>query len=245
MTRLTFPADWRTVDGVFGGYVVARLLAAGSRVEGFEPLSVSVQFQGGVRPGACDLPVVVVHRGALTAVVEVQLVQEHRRATAVLKLGRGSSERIIHRDAPMLGVPAPETLPACPLPHGRFPYDDHLDIRLLADSDPPRSQRLRSWVRLDKTSMHLPLAAAACLLLDTAPPGPFFTDPVPLFVPTVDFTAHFAPAVPWDAAQWAFLVRETSWATRDFCVEEASLFTRGGSLIAQARQARRVRLPEE
>lgn len=245
MTTIEFDPSWRTADGMFGGYVIARLLQAGMIVEGFWPLSISAQFLGGVLPGGCEVRADVVHRGALTAVVQLDLVQKHRRAMAVVKLGRGSPDRIIDQREQAFPRAGPEGLPRLALPYGPFPYEQHLETRLVPDPRVRQCERTSGWVRMSSvTAVDLELAAA-CVLLDTLPPGLFFADPAPSFVPTVDFTAHFAPAVEWSARDWVFLVQDTRWSTRDFCAEEASLYTPDGVLIAQARQARRVRWPDK
>ncbi len=243
MANVKLHRSWRTAEGIFGGYVVARALQA-AVVDGFEPLSISVQFLGGVQPGECDLRVDTVHQGATTAVLNVDVVQEHRRAAGVVKLGRGAGDRIVDELKAMADLPRPEELPRGTLPYGPFPYEQHLETRLLPDPPQTRCVRTRGWVRIRAaTASKLPAPAAACVILDTLPPGLFFEIPAPAFVPTIDFTAHFAPHIEWGAGDWAFVVQNTRWATRDFCVEDASLYRRDGRLLAEARQARRVRWP--
>jgi acyl-CoA thioesterase len=131
------------------------------------------------------------------------------------------------------------------MPYGPYPYEDFLTTRLIPDPEVPWRERMRGWVRMDSdAAAALSPCAVACVLLDTLPPGLFFDQPVPVFVPTVDFTAHFTPAVSWRTDAWVHLVAETRWATRDFCLDQAVLRTADGRLVAQAVQTRRVLWPE-
>lgn len=238
---MNWPGEWAAHDGVFGGYVVARLVEAAEQIDGYAPLSISVQFTGAVRPGPGELRTDVVHQGALTASVQLEVHQAHRRALATVKSGRPAGAPLGGLPVDLSGEPAPEQLPAVSMPYGPYPYEDFLTTRLIPDAEVPWWERMRAWVRIAPAAAEtLSSCAAACVLLDALPPGLFFDKPVPIFVPTVDFTAHFAPSVTWRTDAWVHVVAETRWATRDFCLDQAVLRTPDGRLVAQAVQTRRV-----
>ncbi len=245
---MRFDEDWSAHDGVFGGYVVARLVQEAERspgVEGYATLSISVQFMGAVRPGDCSVRTEVAHAGALTAAVAVDLLQGHRRASAAVKLGRPLDAPLLEQRLDLSGEPRPEDLAVVAMPYGPYAYERHLQTRLIPDPRTPWRERVRAWVRMaPEAAGRLTPCAAASVFLDMAPPGLFFADRKPVFVPTVDFTAHFAPPSRWAGDEWLYLVQETRWATRDFCLEEARLHAADGGVVAQAVQTRRVRWPE-
>lgn len=240
--------DWSAYDGIFGGYVVARLVQEVERRSGLEeyaPLSISVQFMGAVRPGNCSAQIEVVHAGALTAAVEIDLVQGHRRAAAAVKLGRPLDAPLVEQRLDLSAEPRPQDLAVVALPYGPYPYEGCVQSRLIPDPRTPWRERVCAWVRLaPAAAAELTACAAASVFLDLAPPGLFFTEPAPVFVPTVDFTAHFAPPARWSGHEWLYLIQETRWATHDFCLEEARLHTADGGVVAQAVQTRRVRWPQ-
>ena len=242
---MRFGEDWAADDGIFGGYVVARLVQEAQSLAGYSPLSISVQFMGAVRPGECAVRTEVPHAGALTAAVEIDLLQGHRRASATVKLGRPLEAPLLEQRLDLSGEPPPEELAVVAPPYGPYPYEQYLQTRLIPDARTPWRERVRAWVRMaPEAAARLTSCAVAAVFLDLAPPGLFFTDPAPVFVPTVDFTAHFAPPSRWARDEWLYLVQETRWATRDFCLEEARLHTADGGVVAQAVQTRRVRWPE-
>lgn len=239
--------EWSAYDGIFGGYVVARLIQEAEGLpdlDGYSPLSISVQFMGAVRPGKCELRTDVVHAGAMTAAVEIDLLQGHRRASAAVKLGRPLDAPVLEQRFDLAREPLPDTLAVVEMPYGPYPYEEFLQTRLIPDPRTPWRERVQTWVRMaPKAAARLTPCAIASVFLDVAPPGLFFADSAPVFVPTVDFTAHFAPPFPWAGHEWLYLLQETRWATREFCLEEARLHTADGTVVAQAVQTRRVRWP--
>jgi acyl-CoA thioesterase len=240
MTTIGFEPSWQAFDGIFGGYVISRLLQA-AELDDYLPLSISVQFMGAVRPGPAELRAQVTHRGSLTAAVDLAIIQQHRRASAVVKLGRQPAARIIDQPADVVDRPRPDQLEPPAVPYGPYQYEAGLDVRMAPGPGTAAAERMHGWIRLDPATNSLGLFAVACIYLDAPPPGPFFLDESPIFVPTVDFTAHFAPQAEWAVGDWMRISRSTLWATREFCLEEASLYTASGQLVAQARQTRRIR----
>lgn len=238
-----FPAVWRGLDGIFGGYVLARVVEAVRVVDGFEPLSVSIQFTGAVRDVESDWRVTVLHEGGSTAAVGVELVQGHPRLTAVGKLGRPQTERILDFPIDVSELPAPDALAPYEFAGGAMAYESFLDHRLIDDPPQVRRGTTRAWIRFDESTHQAPELSRyglAAIFLDAQPPGLFYTATPPVFVPTVDFTIHFAPATRFDRHGWHHVTQSTMWATREFCVEESRLYDSAGTFVAQVRQTRRI-----
>ncbi len=238
-----FPAVWRGLDGIYGGYVLARVVESVQVVDGFEPMSVSIQFTGAVREVESDLRVNVLHHGGSTAAVGVELVQGHPRLTAFGKLGRGQTERILDFPFDVSALPDPESLTPYEFSAGAMAYETFLDHRMIDDTDGARTQRTQAWIRFDESTHQAPELGRhglAAIFLDAQTPGLFYSDTPPVFVPTVDFTIHFAPGVDFDRHAWHYVTQTTMWATKQFCVEESKLYDRTGIFLAQVRQTRRV-----
>lgn len=238
-----FPAVWRGLDGIYGGYVLARVVESVQVVEGFDPMSVSIQFTGAVRDVESDWKVSVLHHGGSTAAVGVELVQGHPRLTAFGKLGRGQSERILDFPLDVSALPAPESLAPYEFSTGAMAYETFLDHRLIDDTDEARTRQTRAWIRFDESEHQAPELGRyglAAIFLDAQPPGLFYSGTPPVYVPTVDFTIHFAPGVGFDRHAWHHVTQSTMWATKEFCVEESKLYDAQGAFIAQVRQTRRV-----
>jgi acyl-CoA thioesterase len=238
-----FPAVWQGLDGIYGGYVLARVVEAVRVVDGFEPMSVSIQFTGAVRDVESDWRVTVMHHGGSTAAVGVELVQGHPRLTAVGKLGAAQTGRILDFPIDVSALPAPESLPGYEFSGGAMPYERFLDHRMIDDPAEVRRRTTPAWIRFDESVHQAPELGRyglAAIFLDAQPPGLFFTETPPVYVPTVDFTIHFAPGADFDRHGWHHVTQSTMWATREFCVEESQLHDSAGTFLAQVRQTRRI-----
>jgi acyl-CoA thioesterase len=124
-------------------------------------------------------------------------------------------------------------------------FRDRLEL-LLVD-EPSLVGSTGGWVRLREEPSTVGLQSAAgvlALLLDVMPPGLFAVRPRPRFVPTLSFSVHFATDVDPDPTAWMYLTHETAWATDSLCVDESTVWSRTGRLLAQGRQTRAVRWPD-
>lgn len=238
-----FAEVWRGYDGIYGGYVLARVVEETRIVEGFSPLSVSIQFMGSVRDIESEWEVDLLHRGSSSAAVSVGLRQGHLRLTALGKLGAETTERIIDHPVDLSHLPAPESLQQHRFKHAEMKYQSFLDHRLIPASKEQRQVQTEAWVRFDESTYEAPELGhfgICAILLDAQPPGLFFASRSPVFVPTIDFTIHFAPGVIPDRHAWYYIQQRTVWATAEFCVEESRLHDNQGAFVAQVRQTRRV-----
>ncbi|WP_196222622.1 thioesterase family protein [Micromonospora sp. CP22] len=244
--RAHFVEEWRGFDGVFGGRVIAALGEAAQCIPGFEVLSLAVEFSGSVGLGDADLLVSPRHQGGRTACVEVSLLQGRPRARAVAKLARVRGAEIPSAPIDLAGILTPEQTPRYDPPYRDQPWSRLLELRLIPDTGAGRATR--AWMRLNEPARPVATLDAlgrAAVLIDAVPPGLFLSPRVPAFVPTIDFTLHLRPQPPAPRDGWYLVVSSTVWARDDFCMEDTSLYTSMGEMVAQARQNRRVVWPAD
>lgn len=239
--RVRFAPEWEGINGVFSGRVLAALATAAQVVPGFHVLSLAAEFSGSVAPGEADLTVSIRHKGARTASVEVELVQGHPRVRAVAKLARVQGAEIPSEPIDLSGLPAPADVPVFDPPYRDRAWTQLMELRLL----PERGGRVtnRAWARLAEDApavAELDALSRAAVLLDAMPPGLLFRERPAAYVPTIDFTLYLRPQAPVSPDGWYLLESWTVWAREDFCLEDVSLFTSTGEIVAQARQNRRV-----
>ncbi|PZM94645.1 MAG: hypothetical protein DIU79_09225 [Actinobacteria bacterium] len=239
--RVRFTEEWRGLGGIFGGRVIAALGEAAQAVPGFDVLSLAVEFSGSVGLGEAEVAVSVRHKGSRTASVETELIQGHPRARAVAKLARVQGEEILSAPLDVAGIPAPADLARFEPPYRDQPWTRLVELRLLPR--PEGAVTTRTWARLAEESpavAELDAVGRAAVLIDAMPPALFFGQRQAAFVPTIDFTLYLRPKAPASPDGWYLLESSIVWARDDFCMEDISLFTSAGEIVAQARQNRRV-----
>jgi acyl-CoA thioesterase len=238
-----FPADWTAFRGIQGGAVIAVMLRVAAQAGGRRPATVSAHLHAPVAPGHLALEAEVLRSGGSAASVSVRARQGCVCATALVLLeGEGDSSPPIGLPLLNEGTPtvAPENTAPLSLPPGAVPpFGDHVEIRPSGDSRPLAGGAqavLRAWIR-----PRMPMGddvVRAAVLLDALAPSLFAVWREPLPVPTIELTAHFAPAAP--ATSWAAIVQRTVWRNDSYCVDDADLRNEDGILIGQARQRRRI-----
>ena len=58
-----FEHRWLGMDGIFGDFVLGRVVDAADALDGFSPQAVTTHFVGAIRPGEVELVTETVHRG--------------------------------------------------------------------------------------------------------------------------------------------------------------------------------------
>ncbi|WP_235738828.1 thioesterase family protein [Nocardioides alcanivorans] len=245
---MTFREEWGGFTGVFGGRVVAELAAAVTRapnadeyLAGLVPASLHAEFSAAVDLGAAEVTAEVLHAGRRTARVATAVRQGHRRASASVKMVRaGEPSCLPRRD--LRSLPTPESLSPFVPPYPPMAYSALTEIRLVEHTRVNGQPSTRVWVRLDDASpavTELDPTGRAAVLLDIVPPGPFFADAAPAFVPTVDFSLHRAPVTSAPGG-WHYAESTTEWWADGFCAESATLWSADGTFVARGTQNRRV-----
>jgi acyl-CoA thioesterase len=240
-----FHPRWRGKVGIFGGFVLARFADAARVVPEFAPLSLTIQFVSALYPGDAEVTTEVLHRGGQTASVRMEARQGDRlRAHAVAILAPVGREQVWGRRLDLSEVPAPDRCALYASHIDGLHYADHLEMRTPVPAT--LESGASAWIRLRIAAEELDLGspqAVASVFLDALQPGLFAGDPQPVFVPTIDFTAHFSPALAVGADGWHYAINETVWSDGRYCVEESTLCTPDGLIVAQVRQSRAIRWP--
>jgi len=236
---VVFSKDWLAVEAIYGGHVVSRLIAALDDLPGYEVRAVTVHFFGSVRAGEATVSTEVEHRGSTTATVSARLRQGHQRALAVAKLATGGDEGMAE-SIDLDGLRGPDEVEIAAASYGRLPYEEFIESRALpgGSEEGPMPGASRAWVRL-RQGGDLSVPVAAPLLLDALVPGAYSIPPVPSNVPTVEFSVHVTPGEV-RATSWHLATQSLIWASADLCVEESALYDAAGTVVAKARQTRRV-----
>jgi acyl-CoA thioesterase len=238
-----FEPDWVALEGIHGGLVVAVMLQAAAQAAGRRPATISAHLHAPLRAGRSELQADVIRTGRSAASVSVQARQTKLCATALVILD-GTGDQSPLSDPPLLSeqmppTPPQDTAPLNPPPGIRLPFGEHVEIRPTGDTRPLAGGDqavLRAWIR-----PRLPIsdpATRAVILLDALAPSLFATWREPLPVPTIELTIHLAPEAP--ETPWSAISQRTVWFNDAYCVDEADLRNEHGTLIAQARQRRRI-----
>ncbi|WP_165989139.1 thioesterase family protein [Streptomyces sp. YIM 98790] len=243
------PADldpsWRSWDGLHGGYLVARL-AARAREALPRPLplrALHANLLGAVREPRAEIGVELLRTGRSVTTARADLTTGGRTAvTATATFGPGGPGRP-WPGRPLPGVPDADSRPA--FRGAVVDFADHIDIRPADDRLPlsgGEEPELTAWMRLRTPPADA--TEAALILLDAPPPALYGILREPLAIPTVEFAAHLTDAVA-DAAPGAWMLTRirTEHAAAGWCVDNCTLWTADGTLLATGRQTRRLLLP--
>ncbi|WP_369257141.1 thioesterase family protein [Geodermatophilus amargosae] len=238
-TALVFDPSWRSFTHVQGGLVVGHLVAAAADLAGAAPRAVTAHLLAGVEPGVETAVDAVADRAGTTGSVRATMAQ-HGRVLAVAQV------LTLARPASPVGefpvpAPGPGVRDGVPfeLPRELVPIADHTEIRALGSSRPLAGgpePRLSAWVRIDGDLA--PLVQLG-VLLDALPPSLFAVRTAPAAMPTVELTAHLAGPPP-ETGAWVRIDQVTTWADGDVAVDDAEVRAVDGSLVARARQTRRL-----
>ena len=244
VTAVDLDGRWSGVDGMFGGHVFSTITDAAVAATGRRLATLSLCFLASVKPGAADIGVTPVHVGRRTTTARVELHQEGRLRVHGVTEHATPAGRELHTRS----IEVPER-PAT----SRFALEGHLTLTFrqrletVLVAAPTIDGTNGAWVRFREgppsVGVHSPEGVLATLL-DVSPPGLFSLDPKPWFVPTLSFSAHFGTVDDLDPTAWMYVTHATAWATEDLCVDESTVWTADGRLLAQGRQTRSVRWPD-
>ncbi len=239
-----YEPSWVAFGGILGGLVVASLARAAEQAAGRRAATVAVHFHSPVTPGSAELQADVIREGRSAASVSVTARQEKLRASALVLL-EGEGDQAPPGGLPLLADPMPASAPEQSAPLERapggveLPFFEHVEIRPTGDSFPLAGGPdavLRAWIR-PRRAIDDPVTRAA-VLLDALAPSLFAIWHEPVLIPTIELTMHLAPAGP--VSEWSAISQRTVWFNDAYCVNEADLRNDDGSLIAQARQRRKL-----
>jgi hypothetical protein len=229
--------DWCSFTGVQGGLLVGHLLDAAVAATGAAPRAATAHLLRGVAPDVDVHPSATPDRNGRTGSVRATLVQGGHTVAVAQVLT--SAVPFSGGSGPALAAGGPADGEAFALPRDLVPIADHLEIRALGASRPlggGAEPRLTAWVRVLGAPTTL---TALGVLVDALPPSLFAVWTAPRPLSTVELTVHLAASLPEPGA-WVRVDQRTSWVDDDYCVDDAELCLVDGTLLARARQTRRM-----
>lgn len=234
------PPEWVSFGGVQGGLVMGNMAQAAALATGRTVSSISAHLLAPVAPGAVTFVAQVNKAGRSTSSVDVTVnqggrVQAHAQ---VLAVADGSSTPAWTPAPPGHVVGQPTDFDVFALPIDFVPFAQFIEVRPTNGVIPGGSGAdpvFEAWITRTTDEPLDQLAMA--VLLDAMPPSLFAIWDAPRPLPTVEMSMHFSPA-PLDS-QWLMVRQETTWSSESYCVDDATLHTPDGVLVAQSRQIRK------
>ncbi|WP_146229096.1 acyl-CoA thioesterase II [Streptomyces sp. NWU339] len=241
------PRDWWAWAGPHGGLLAAVGLNAtldvvSEQASALVPRAVSVRFHGRCGDGPLDVRAKAERVSASSTIVATEVRQDGEVVvSSVTTLTAPRPGLSLQNTQGPVAAP-PEDCEVFQLPADLVPFGRQVEIRPAGGALPLTGSDLaemRAWLRL-RTALPVD-PTVAVVLADALAPGIFPRLIAPAAVPTVELTVHFhgnLRSAPVD--DWVLAVQRNVSCDDGWCVDETELWSRGGKLLAQARQLRRL-----
>lgn len=238
---VSFDPRWWVIAGPNGGHVAAMLVRALRAEAGSDDRalrSLTVHFPSAPREGPAEIAVRVERSGRGLTTASARLEQGDRLcALAIGAFAVDYPPAVEYDSLTMPDVPAPEDIVA---PAERAftppPFAGNFVMRPALGPEPfsgGEKALTGGWLRLTEDR---PLDEALVVALtDSWWPAPFGVVERPMVAPTVDLTVHLVAPLPRPAGDTLLELR-SDVARGGFFTEDAALWARDGTLLAQARQ---------
>jgi acyl-CoA thioesterase len=242
------PVDrtWWSWGGAHGGLLAALLLRhAWTHAPELRPRSLytSLLVPADARPLRSLTE--VVRRGGSSAVTRSLLYQGEALVMIGTALLAGEQDGPVMQACPAPPVPPPEECPPEYPPVEVVPFVQYVDFRMAGDARPlggGTEPVLTAWLRLKEPAFSP--AETALVLLDSMPPALYAATTEPVVAPTADFAVHFADGLaPADLGDWTLIRTQVEQASSGWMVDSIRLWRPDGTLLATARQTRRILAP--
>jgi len=243
-TALTIPGDWNSWQGRHGGLVAGLATeVAAATWPGAAVKAVTAHFARQSDEGAFSFAAVTRREGRVVRLVEVAVAQA---GTEVMTAAVTLAAEPPGEAAQWFAAPAPASLPPDRCPSFEFdrrflPVGAHLDIRPCGGSFPLTAAAhpwMLAWVGVVP---EVPIGPGAAVLMCDLAPGVYPLLTAPVAGPTVEMTVHLcAELVSAPGAGPALASQRNSATSRNWSVDDTSLWDSSGRLVAQARQVRRI-----
>jgi acyl-CoA thioesterase len=226
--------DWWVVAGPNGGYlaaIVARALLAADGAG--RPLrSLTVHYLRAPSAGPARVEVELERRGRTVTFASARLVQAERTCALALTVLADSREGLELEHAAPPAVAPPEELDEASNRPDPPPVARQLRFRPALDGGAGEALT-GGWLRLRRDA---PLDAALLVALcDFWLPAAFTVAREPIAVPTLELTVHLRALLPLES-DWVLGRFVTRTAREGLLEEDAELWSRDGTLLAQSRQ---------
>jgi acyl-CoA thioesterase len=254
-TRSAFAAEvadgWRAGRGPHGGYLAAMILRALTRAlddSARSPRSLTIHFLKAPQSGPVLIETAIERGGRSLSSMSARMVQDG--ATMALALAAFSvpwqGPEISELQMPDVDPPGPERRPGAIIPpeRGGPPFGRHITMQHRIGGVPfaggGQPMETGGWIGLVEPRELDPLALA--FFTDALIPAPFMRLATPAPAPTIDITIHFRTALPRpeasgrDPHELVLARSRASTVHEGFFEEDAVIWARDGTLLAQSRQ---------
>lgn len=234
------PPEWVSFGGVQGGLVMGNMAQAAALATGRTVSSIGAHLLAPVAPGPVTFVAQVNKAGRSTSSVDITVnqggrVQAHAQ---VLAVDAASGAPAWSPAPPRHLVGQPMDFDAFALPVDFVPFAQFIEVRPTNGAVPGGIGAVPVFEAWIKRTTGEPLdQLGMAVLLDAMPPSLFAIWDAPKSLPTVEMTMHFSPA-PFDSP-WLIVRQETTWSSESYCIDDATLHTPDGVLVAQSRQVRK------
>jgi acyl-CoA thioesterase len=243
-TAIEVDRSWWSAAGVHGGRLAALGLASlRAEVGGDRPArSVTTHFLAPVGDGPLSFDVDTEHVGRGNSVASYVAEQSGHKVLAGSAVFGATRTGPAEEGRPLPDVLSPGESEVFVPPVELATYAQYLELRL-ATADRPLGAGERAeivaWIRF--TDGRLFGAGEVVLLTDALPPALYSRWDKPKPVPTVDLTVHLTDAL--DAGPvggWALMRIRTEHAGSGWAIDDSTVWSDDGRLLALGRQTRRV-----
>jgi len=237
---------WWIVRGPNGGYVAALLMRALEASVGDASRaarSLTVHYLRPPAEGPARIETRVLRQGRSLSSVAAHLLQDGKLQATALAAFSKHREALAFQHLVAPSVPPPEEIAAPPPTPSPIPFRERfVDRPALGPAPGEQGQvaEVGGWLRLAEPH---PLDAPALALLADAWRPAIFSLSGPeggsRGVPTIDLTVHFRAPLPPPgplADDWVLVRFRTTTARDGFIEEDGEIWSRDGTLLAQARQ---------
>jgi acyl-CoA thioesterase len=239
---------WWSWSGAHGGLLAALLLRqAQAQAPELAARTLYTSFLATADTRRLRASTEVMRRGGSSAVTRSLLYQEHSLVMIGTALLAGDLHGPVRQASPAPPVPPAEQCPPEYPPVDVVPFVQHVDIRMAGDSRPlggGTEPVLTAWLRLKEPAFTA--AETTLVLLDSMPPALYAATTEPIVAPTADFSVHFADGLAAaDFGDWTLIRTQVEQAASGWMVDSIQLWRPDGSLLATARQTRRILAPRQ
>jgi acyl-CoA thioesterase len=239
--RWTSPIDtaWFAPNGPNGGYlaaIVLRAVIAGAGEAARAPRSLTLHYLRPPQPGTADLTARVEKTGRTATFLSARMEQDGRTCVlAQAMLADDFLATVDYRRLPPNVAPPEEIEPAPdadPIPEvaRRFERRPAVGARPFSGAELALTG---GWIAFRPPRPIDPIAIA--MLADAWIPAPFVKLTHIVGAPTVDLTIHFRNPAPMDNGP-ILGIYESQTSAHGYFEEDATLWSRDGTLLAQSRQ---------
>jgi acyl-CoA thioesterase len=247
---VTFTPDWAQGRGVYGGMVSAVVVDAVRQV--VDPRrrlrALGLSFCAPAKPGSATVTTRLVREGALVSTIGAEVVGDG--GVIASALATCAAPRVLPDDVraattvrrvTMPGALSPADVEPVPVDMPLLPtFLRHFELRF-ALGDPPGSSgtsRVGMWLRFREPGVATVDEAVAVALLDALPPALLSTLPAMRPAASVEWHVQFFAGLPRPLAvdEDLLVTAETVVAEDGYAEELDQLWTRDGTLLAQAHQ---------